>query len=70
MQGAFISSGAGLVVVQVGAVDVLGDVFGDIARGIPLGRIYLFPVKAGVKSVKGGAPLIFRTRSSWSSVRA
>lgn len=48
MQGAFISSGAGFfVIVQVGAVDVLGNVFGDIARGIPLGRGYLFPVKAG-----------------------
>jgi len=36
MQGSFISSGAGFfVIVQVGAVDVLGNVFGDIARGIP-----------------------------------
>lgn len=58
MQGAFISRGAGLfVVVQVGAVDVLGNVFGDIARGIPLGRVYLFPVKAGSKVGKGWGAL-------------
>jgi len=71
MQGALIGGGASLfVIVQVGAVDVLGNIFGDIARSIPLGRSISFQSKRGVKSVKGGAPLISRTSSSWSSVRA
>ncbi len=58
MQGAFIGGSASLfVIVQVGAVDVLGNLFGDIARGIPLGRVYLFPVKAGSKVGKGWGAL-------------
>lgn len=58
MQSALIGGSAGLfVIVQVGAVDVLGNVFGDIARGITLGRVYLFPVKAGSKVGKGWGAL-------------
>lgn len=58
MQGALIGGGASLfVVVQVGAVDVFGNVFGDIARGIALGRVYLFPVKAGCEVDKGWGAL-------------
>lgn len=54
MQCALICGGASLfVIVQVGAVNVLGNVFGDIARGIPLGRVYLFPVEAGCEVGKG-----------------
>ncbi len=58
MQGALIGGGASLfVIVQVGAVDILDNVFGDIARGITLGRVYLFPVKAGSKVGKGWCAL-------------
>lgn len=58
VQGALIGGGTGLlVIVQVGAVDVLGNVFGDIARGIALGRVYLFPVEAGSKVGKGWGAL-------------
>ena len=58
MQGTLIGGGTGLlVIVQVGAVDVLGNVFGEIAGGIPLGRVYLFPVKAGSKVGKGWGAL-------------
>ncbi|MNI59631.1 hypothetical protein D3C73_1148040 [compost metagenome] len=58
MLGPLISRGVRLLItVHMLTVDVLGDIGGDVAGGIPFGRVYLLPVKAGFDVSEGRAPL-------------
>lgn len=58
MLGSFICGGASFfVIVQVSAIDVLGNVFSDIACGITFSWIDFLPVKAGSKVGKGWGAL-------------
>ncbi|MNT03783.1 hypothetical protein D3C72_1383340 [compost metagenome] len=53
-----IRGGVGLLItIHMLTVDVLGDIGGDVAGGIALGRVYLFPVKAGFDVSEGRTPL-------------
>lgn len=55
MQRALVGWGVCLfVVTDIGAVDVLGDVLGEIAGCIALGRVDHLPVEPGRDIGKGG----------------
>ncbi|MNG33801.1 hypothetical protein D3C84_1201330 [compost metagenome] len=58
MLGPLISRGVRLLItIHMFTIDVLGDIGGDVAGGVALGRVNLFPVKAGFDVSEGRAPL-------------